>query len=188
MPDWPAKVVGHHLELHQPQFWHELDARNRHEPSARDHRASSAVLTGSAGLDRQAAAAQPSRLSPIDETRIQLLDGKFRPTQSWIYVWVRPSGEVLYVGATGLPLAARVWLHANDERPEVGRVRAVRPEALVGEVEVRGFGVASGLDRGAVRSCLESLLASHGDPDLSEFDESVLVEATRIRDTLSLST
>ncbi len=116
------------------------------------------------------------------------MDGEFHPTQSWIYVWVRPSGEVLYVGATGLPLAARVWLHANDERPEVGRVRADRPEALVGEVEVRGFGVSAGLDRGAVRRCLESLLAAQGDRDLSEFDGPVLAAATRIRDALSLPT
>lgn len=75
----------------------------------------------------------------IDETRIQLSDGEFHPSESWVYVWIRPSGEVLYIGATGLPLAARVWLHVNDERPEVGRVRAIRPDALVGEVEVRGL-------------------------------------------------
>lgn len=95
---------------------------------------------------------------------------------------------MLYVGATGLPLAARVWLHANDERPEVGRVRAARPDALVGEVEVRGFAVAVELDRGAVRLCLEHLLAAQHEPDHSAFDEPVLTEATRIRDALSRPT
>ena len=95
---------------------------------------------------------------------------------------------MLYVGATGLPLAARVWLHANDERPEVGRVRALRPDALVGEVDVRGFEVAAWLDRGAVRRCLESLLSAHGEPDLSAFEGPVVAEATRIRDALGSST
>lgn len=56
------------------------------------------------------------------------------------------------------------------------------------EVEVRGFGVPAGLDRRAVRLCLESLLARQRDADFSEFDEPVLAEATRIRDALSLAT
>lgn len=113
------------------------------------------------------------------------MDGEFRPAQSWIYVWTRPGGEVLYVGATGLPLPARVWLHANDERPEVGRVRAVRPDALVGEVEVRGFAVASELDRRAIRECLEHLLGDDPHVGLDEFDQLVVDEANRIREALS---
>ncbi|MEL6983789.1 MAG: hypothetical protein AAFO29_15295 [Actinomycetota bacterium] len=117
---------------------------------------------------------------------MQLTDGEFHPA-SWVYVWTRPGGEVLYVGATGLPLAARVWLHANDERPEVGRVRAHRPDALTGDVIVRGFPVPPELDRGAVRQCLEAMLAQPLQIDRSDFDDAVVAEATRIHEALGLA-
>ena len=89
------------------------------------------------------------------DLQLQLTDGEFAP-ESWVYVWRRPSGEVLYVGATGLPPAVRTWLHAHDPDPAIGRVGAEVPEALTGEVEVLGFRVPPEVDRQQVRRCVQA--------------------------------
>lgn len=111
------------------------------------------------------------------DARIQLTDGTPTP-ESWVYVWRRPGGDVLYIGATGLPLAARTWLHLHDPRPEIGRVAAEAPAALLGEVEVLGFAVADGLDRRQVRSALQAVVDQQARP--ADIDDRAWAEATRI--------
>ena len=81
----------------------------------------------------------------------------------WVYVWTRPSEgmAVLYVGATALALAERTRLHAESPVATIGRVRAEQPEALKGDVVVRGFLLAPGSDRQAVKRALVAILAGN---------------------------
>ena len=104
-----------------------------------------------------------------DERVVRVRDGELGADASWVYVWVGPGGEVVYVGATSLPPAARTWLHLHHEDPSIGRVRAGHPEALDGEVVVRAFRLAPGLDRQEVKRALMRLRAGgpaqHSDAD-----------------------
>lgn len=93
------------------------------------------------------------------EVRIDLIDGEFADEMSWIYVWMRAdTGAIFYVGATPLPPAVRTWLHLHDEDPDIGRVRAQRPDALQGEVIVRAFELGPGFDRQEVKRALIRLM------------------------------
>lgn len=93
----------------------------------------------------------------LDEVSIGVTDGELTGDESWVYVWLK-DGEVLYVGATRLPLAARIWLHLTDEDPVVGRIRAQHPEAMKGHVTVRGWRLANSVDRATVRDALSAIL------------------------------
>jgi hypothetical protein len=96
----------------------------------------------------------------VAERRIAVEDGDLTSAGPWVYVW-RRGHEILYVGATSLPPEVRTWLHLHDESPDVGRVRAERPDALVGPVEVCAFRLAEGVDRQQVK---RALLAFTGGP------------------------
>lgn len=90
--------------------------------------------------------------------------GGAAPEGDWVYAWTRPSdgGRVLYVGATALALAERTKLHLESAIPTIGRVRAEHPEALQGDIVVRGFLLAPGSDRQAVKRALTALLLGGG--------------------------
>lgn len=49
----------------------------------------------------------------LDEVSIGVTDGELTGDESWVYVWLKDN-EVLYVGATRLPLGARTWLHLTN--------------------------------------------------------------------------
>lgn len=114
------------------------------------------------------------------EQLIRVEDGTLSETCSWVYVWVRrcPDPAVVYVGATGLPLAVRTWLHLNDDNPDVGRIRAHFPEAMAGSVEVVGFKVDGAIDRRQVRATVAGLLS--GTTVTTGVDERVLDLASYI--------
>jgi hypothetical protein len=95
----------------------------------------------------------------VEERTLAIRDGELAAEGSWVYAWQRPgSGEVLYVGATGLDPTVRCWLHLHDEDPQVGRVRSHRPEALTGAVTVRAFRLDPTVDRRAVKAAVRRLL------------------------------
>ncbi len=96
----------------------------------------------------------------VTEKTVRVRDGEIAGDISWVYAWVRPvSGEVVYVGATALPPGARTWLHLHHDNPAFGRIRAEHPEALEGDITVRAFRLADGLDRQRVKQALLELLA-----------------------------
>lgn len=101
--------------------------------------------------------------------------------ESWVYAWIDASGKVLYVGATGLPVEVRTWLHLTSEDPQVGRVLANHPEALVGRVDVHAWKLPSGTDRQLVRDALSAELLAGSDATRS-ID---LVSAAAIKEILT---
>jgi 8-oxo-dGTP pyrophosphatase MutT (NUDIX family) len=118
----------------------------------------------------------------VDEQRLQIADGELDGVGSWVYVWLTGEG-VIHVGATGLPPAVRSWLHLHDEAPEVGRVRAQHPEALIGQAEVHAFRLAEGLDRQQVKQALLARLEGPSDPP-AERPPAVEAAAAEIVDRL----
>ena len=117
----------------------------------------------------------PQHPAILREHAILVRDGRIvheggpREPGAWTYAWLRPGlGRTpLYIGATGLALGERVQLHLESAEPHVGRVRHEHPEALAGEVIVRGFLLAPGTDRKAVARALEAILRGKepsGDP------------------------
>ncbi len=103
-----------------------------------------------------------------DELKFRIRDGVLADEGSWLYVWRRPdTGEIVYVGTTGLPPVVRAWLHINDNDPSIGRIRAVQPDALSGDIVVHAFRVRPDLDRRDVKRALLRLLdgESRGETD-----------------------
>ncbi len=96
----------------------------------------------------------------VGEQTFEIKDGDFAEAGSWVYVWLRPTAarDVIYVGATGLPPAARFWLHLHHDDPRFGRIRAHHPEALSGDVVVRVFRLDPSLDRKLVKQAVVALL------------------------------
>ncbi|MCP4305596.1 MAG: hypothetical protein GY788_12095, partial [bacterium] len=96
----------------------------------------------------------------IEEQTFEVRDGELVGSESWVYVWRRPAatGEVVYVGATGLPPPARFWLHLHHDDPRLGRVRAEHPEALAGEVMVSAFRLHPSLEGRFVKGAEVALL------------------------------
>jgi len=97
---------------------------------------------------------------------------------SWVYAWVDTSGQVLYVGATGLPVEVRTWLHVTSEDPQIGRILAHHREALVGRVDVRAWRLPPGADRQLVRALLSAELmgASDGTPGSMDAASAAAIE------------
>src|SRR6187402_392089 len=83
--------------------------------------------------------------------------------ESWIYAWLDPRGQVLYIGGTGLPVEVRTWLHLTSDDPQIGRVLAHHPEALIGRVDVRAWRLPPDADRHAVRDALSAQLIAGAD-------------------------
>ena len=103
--------------------------------------------------------------------------------ESWIYVWVDSSGRVLYVGGTGLPVEVRTWLHLTSDDPQVGRVLAHHPEALVGRVDVRAWRLPPGADRPSVRDALSAVLGE-GPHEVASMDSVSAAAIEEIRASL----
>lgn len=100
----------------------------------------------------------------LEEQSIRITEGQLTGDESWVYVWVKDN-RVLYVGATRLPLSVRSWLHLTDADPEIGKIRAQHPEALRGQVTVRGWRLPDSLDRAEVRDTLSASLTGEGQRD-----------------------
>ena len=96
----------------------------------------------------------------LDEVSIGVIDGEVAGDESWVYLWLKGK-EILYVGATRLPLGARTWLHLTDDDPAVGKIRAQYPEATRGRVTVHGWRLPDSVDRVAVRDALAAHLEGH---------------------------
>jgi hypothetical protein len=99
---------------------------------------------------------------------LHVRDGELVEEGSWVYVWLRPVDErrVIYVGGTGLPPAARTWLHLHSEDPKIARIAFGYPAAggdLNEPLEVRAFRVPDGVPRRAVRDVLIARLAAAGE-------------------------
>lgn len=102
------------------------------------------------------------RGSSVASVLLQIREGELTDVGSFVYVWVR-AGErrVVYVGATGLPPAARTWLHLHDPDPEVGRIRAGYPPAASEALDVLAFTLPAGVAREDLRDSL--VLSLHED-------------------------
>ena len=83
------------------------------------------------------------------------------PAEAWVYAWVARDG-VVYVGATALHPATRTWLHLNDERPEVGRMRARFPTVASESLDVVALPLPAGTDRQQVRHGAVTALGERG--------------------------
>lgn len=70
---------------------------------------------------------------------------------------------MLYVGATGLPVEVRTWLHLTAEDPQIGRILAHHREALVGRVDVHAWRLPPDADRQLVRAALSAELITGSD-------------------------
>jgi hypothetical protein len=99
----------------------------------------------------------------VEERRIAVDDGMVVADESWVYVWLDRSGQVFYVGGTGLPVEVRTWLHLTSDDPQIGRVLAHHPEALVGRVDVHAWRLPPGADRASVRDALTAVLIAGSD-------------------------
>jgi hypothetical protein len=99
----------------------------------------------------------------VEERRIAVDNGMIIADESWVYVWVDSSGQVIYVGGTGLPVEVRTWLHLTSDDPQIGRVLAHHPEALVGRVDVHAWRLPPDADRRSVRDALSAVLVAGSD-------------------------
>lgn len=111
----------------------------------------------------------------LDERSIGVIDGQLVGDESWVYVWLQDR-EILYVGATRLPLGARTWLHLTDDDPAIGKIRAHHPEAMKGHVTVRGWQLPGSLDRSAVRDGLSACLTGDSHNLSLKPEEQIAVE------------
>ncbi len=111
----------------------------------------------------QTACGCPCSLAIVEERRIAVEVGQVVADESWVYVWLDSRGEVLYVGGTRLPVEVRTWLRLTSVDPQIGRVLAQHPEALVGRVDVRAWRLPPGVDRQSVRDALSAELIASSD-------------------------
>lgn len=100
----------------------------------------------------------------VEEQRFHVHRGVFDDDGSWVYVWRTAEGEILHVGATGMPPRVRAWLHVNADDPDVGRLRAQHPQILDSPVDVLAFRLGSGPHRQQVKQALVAFLAGQ-EPD-----------------------
>jgi hypothetical protein len=99
---------------------------------------------------------------------LQVRDGELVDSGSWVYVWLRPGSErrVIFVGATALPPAARMWLHLHHEDPDIGWIAARYPVAggdANETFDILAFPVPEGVARRAMRDALIARLAAAGE-------------------------
>jgi hypothetical protein len=94
----------------------------------------------------------------------RIREGIITDTGSWVYVWLRPGlpAPVVYVGVTGLSPAVRTWLHLNHPEPEVGRIRARRPDSGTADFDVIAFRLPEGVSRGDAKVAVTAGLANAG--------------------------
>jgi hypothetical protein len=87
--------------------------------------------------------------------------GEIADAGSWVYAWLHAGGDrrAVYVGATGLQPGTRAWLHLHDPDPEVGRVAALYPAALLEPLEVVAVRVPEGVSRSDAKALAIARLA-----------------------------
>jgi hypothetical protein len=93
---------------------------------------------------------------------LHVRDGELDGQGSWVYAWVGPDAEVVYVGATGLDPRARVWLHLHDDDPDLGRMRARFPSLAEVPLAVLAMRLPDGVARAEVRDVLAARLGEEG--------------------------
>jgi hypothetical protein len=107
-----------------------------------------------------------SDLPAVDDAALwlQVRGGELVAAGSWVYVWLRPDADrrVVYVGGTGLPPAARTWLHLHSPDPEVGRIAARYAEFAAEPLDVLAWELDSSLLRPTVRAAVITRLAAEG--------------------------
>jgi hypothetical protein len=82
--------------------------------------------------------------------------------ENWVYTWIDPDGEVVYVGATGLDPRTRIWLHLHDSDPEIGRMRSRFEHLATTPLDVLAMRVPDAVSRADVRDVLGTRLADEG--------------------------
>ena len=90
--------------------------------------------------------------------------GDLAEAVNWVYAWLERSADfaVVYVGATGLAPATRMWLHLHDADPDVGRM-AARFERLADvKLDVLAMRVPDELSRADVRDVVGVRLEEEG--------------------------
>jgi hypothetical protein len=93
---------------------------------------------------------------------VRVRDGEVVGGGNWVYTWIEADGGVVYVGATSLEPAARVWLHLHDADTDVGRVAARFERLANAELDVLAMRVPNEISRAAVRDVLGARLAEEG--------------------------
>jgi hypothetical protein len=91
-------------------------------------------------------------------------DGELADSGNWVYAWLERSADfaVVYVGATGLAPATRMWLHLHDADPDIGRM-AARFERLADvELDVLAMRVPDEISRADVRDLVGLRLGEEG--------------------------
>lgn len=104
-------------------------------------------------------------MAGVDEVVVVTVrDGEIADMGSWVYVWCRATDDrrVVYVGATGLAPATRVWLHLHDPDPAVGRVSALFPSVKTDPLDVVALCLPPGLPRPDVKAAVIAELSQRG--------------------------
>jgi hypothetical protein len=82
-----------------------------------------------------------------------------------------------------------MWLHLNHDDPSIGRVRAQRPDALIGDLRVLAFAVPPAVDRQELRDSVESILNDQSTAtDFEPVIEAAQTIVSRLRERLDQPT
>ncbi|GAB6856656.1 hypothetical protein [Microbacterium xylanilyticum] len=94
---------------------------------------------------------------------VAVRNGRVQHSGSWLYVWIDvDTGEVAYVGGTGVDPELRAYLHVTSEDPEIGRVRATVPGYDERDFDVLAFELADDVHRPAAKRALTACLTDRG--------------------------
>jgi hypothetical protein len=84
---------------------------------------------------------------------VHVRDGEIADAGSWVYAWLDRGADfaVVYVGATGLDPATRIWLHLHDPDPDIGRMAARFDRLATTDLDVLAMRVPDEISRADVR-------------------------------------
>jgi hypothetical protein len=110
-----------------------------------------------------------------EPVELHVRDGNLTDSGSWVCLWMF-EGQVIYVGATGLPPEVRTWLHLHDPDPEIGRLKARYPGIGTDSLDVIAFPLPESVPRSHAKAAAidrlgaAGLLSEHyvGDPPRHE--------------------
>jgi hypothetical protein len=91
---------------------------------------------------------------------VHVRDGEIADAGSWVYAWLERGADfaVVYVGATVLHPATRMWLHLNDPDPEIGRMAARFDRLAAAQLDVLAMRVPDEISRADVRDAVAARL------------------------------
>ena len=115
----------------------------------------------------------------VEQQDVRIVEGEIVGGGDWVYVWMDAVG-VVHVGSTALDPSVRTWLHLHDDDPEIGRIRAQRPDLLTSDSTVRAFRLRPGIDRRSVRDAVRDLLDSGAIPATDEIGSAAQEIVARI--------